>query len=185
MSALDPWQQYPDAWRTLCGLHRLDHPTFEGVSRVWRVELHPSFHDDVAITVTDIDVGGWIELRVLHASARMWAMHAVGLPAVLQRERPAPKVWEASVTTAALDGLAAVMPRLPLHSLPPQGRDGITVHFGAVLEGIHHAFDAWCPTPQRAPLHYAYLAALCELAVRTFPDPAAQAALHPLAAYLR
>jgi hypothetical protein len=185
MRAPDPWQHYPDAWRARCGLRRLDHPSFEGLSRVWRVELHPTFHDDVAITVTDIDVGGWIELRVLPAAARTWAMHDIGLRAVLQGEPPTPRVWEAAVTAEALDAVAAAMPRLPLHSVPVEGRDGITVHFEAVLEGTAHAFDAWCPSPRRAPLHYAFLAALCGLAARTFPDPAAQAAVQPLADYLR
>ena len=89
------------------------------------------------------------------------------------------------MTAEALDAVAAAMPRLPLHSVPVEGRDGITVHFEAVLEGATHGFDAWCPSPRRAPLHYAFLAALCGLAARTFPDPAAQAAVQPLADYLR
>ncbi len=133
-------QRYLDAWRARCGLHPLDHPTFARVSRVWRVELHPSFHEDVAITVTDIDAGGWIELRVLHPSARSWALHDAGMGPPLPGDPPAPRVWEATVPADVLEALAAAMPRLPLHSVDQPGRDGMTVQHEALLDGELHAF---------------------------------------------
>lgn len=184
MSA-DPWQRYTDAWRARCALRPLDHPTFSGVSRVWRVELHPSFHDDVAITVTDVDAGGWIELRALPVAARHWAMRDAGMSAQVQGDPPVPRVWEATVSADAMDALAAAMPKLPLYSVAPAGRDGMTVDHEALVDGAHHRFSSWSPTPARAPLHYAWVVALCDLAARTLRDPAAQAVIHPLAAYLR
>lgn len=181
----DPWQRYTDAWRARCALRPLDHPTFSGVSRVWRVELHPAFHDDVAITVTDVDRGGWIELRGLSHVARAWAMRDAGMHASPQGEPPRPRVWEGTLSADALESLAAAMPRLPLHTVPVAGRDGITVDHEAVVDGAHHRFSSWCPTPSRAPLHYAYVVALCDLAARTFREPEARAIIHPLAGYLR
>ena len=181
----DPWQRYAEAWRARCALPPLDHPMFSGVSRVWRAELHPTFHDDVAITVTDIDAGGWIELRSLPLAARSWAMLDAGMSAQAQGDPPRPRVWEAVVGADALDALAAAMPRLPLLSVPQGARDGMTVLHEALVYGEHHRFSSWCPSPSRAPLHHAYVVALCALASRSFPDPAAQAVIQPLAQYLR
>lgn len=180
----DPWQRYDEAWRARCGLRPLEHPTFSGVSRVWRATLHPTFHDDLAVTVTDMDAGGFVELRALAQVARTWAMRDAGLPALVAGDAPVPRVWEAPVSADVLADLAAQMPRLPLHSLPA-GRDGMVVHHEALVDGAVHRFTSWSPTPARAPLHHAWVVALCGLAARTFTDPAAQAAVHPLAAYLR
>lgn len=181
----EAWRRYDEAWRARCGLRPMDHPTFSGVSRVWRVELHPSFHDDVAVTVTDMDTGGFVELRALGATARGWAMSDAGLAPPPAMPPPAPRVWESTVSADALEALAAQMPRLPLHSLAPGGRDGMNVVGEALVDGAAHRFTAWSPTPRTSPLHHAWVVALCSLAARVIPDPAAQAALHPLAAYLR
>lgn len=181
----DPWQRYTDAWRARCALRPMDHPTFSGVSRVWRVELHPAFHDDVAITVTDVDAGGWIELRALPLSARAWAMRDAGMSAAVQGDPPQPRVWEATVSADAMEALAAAMPKLPLYTVSHGERDGMTVIHEALVDGAHHRFSSWCPSPARAPLHHAWVVALCALAARSFLDPAAQAVIHPLAAYLR
>lgn len=181
----DPWQRYTAVWREICGLRPLDHPSFASVSRVWRAEMHPTFHDDVVITVTDVDAGGWIELRVLPQAARSWALGSAGLSAPVHGDPPPARVWEDVVPADVLESLAAAMPRLPLHSVPASGRDGMTVHHDALIDGVEHRFSSWCPTPRSAPLHHAYVVALCTLAARRFADPAAQAALHPLAAYLR
>lgn len=182
---IDPWQRYAEAWRARCGLPPLDHPLFSGVSRVWRAELHPTFHDDLAITVTDIDAGGWIELRAMPLAARAWAMLDAGMSAPVHGDPPTPRVWEAVLGTDALEALAAAMPRLPLHSVQQGARDGMTVLHEALIHGELHRFSSWSPSPARAPLHHAYVVALCSLAARAFPDPAAQALIHPLASYLR
>ncbi len=181
----DRWQRYTAAWRALCALRPLDHPSFSDVSRVWRAEIHPAFHDDVAVTVTDVDAGGWIELRVLPAAARAWAMAAAGMTAPMLGEAPKPRVWECALPADAVDALAASMPRLPLHNVPVAGRDGVTVDHEAVIDGVTHRFSSWCPSPSRAPLHHAYVVSLCGLAARRFTDPAALAALQSVAAYLR
>jgi len=104
--------------RAAMGLHELDHPTFAGLPRAWRAVFYPSFHDAVAITLSDLDVGGWID-------------------------------------------------------------------YAAKVDGQLSAFSAWCPTPARAPLHYAYAVTLCQVAVHTIADPAAHAAVNALAPYLR
>lgn len=181
----DRWQRYTALWRELCGLRPLDHTSFSGVSRVWRAAMHPTFHDDVVITLTDVDAGGWIELRVLPAQARTWAMGAAGFGAPMHGEPPAPRVWEDVLTADALEAVAAAMPRLPLHSLAPAGRDGMTIDHEALVDGAEHRFSSWSPTQSTAPLHHAYIVALCTLAARRFADPAAQAAIQPLASYLR
>jgi hypothetical protein len=61
----------------------------------------------------------------------------------------------------------------------------MTVLHEALVHGELHRFSSWSPSPQRAPLHHAWVVALCSLAARTFPDPEAQAVIHPLASYLR
>ncbi len=181
----DTWQRYTAAWRALAGVRPLDHPTFSGVSRMWRAEMHPTFHDDVVITLTDVDAGGWIELRVVPAKARAWAMATAGIGAPVLGEPPAARVWEDAVKLDALEAAAASMPRLPLHSVAAMGRDGMVVDHEAIIDGATHRFTSWSPTPARAPLHYAYVVALCTLAARRFADPDAQAAVHVLAGYLR
>lgn len=180
---MDAWQRFIDAWRARCGVKPLDHPIFSGVSRVWRVELHPAFHDDVVITVTELLRGGFIELRALGRDARAWATLDAGGVASPSGEAPTPRVWEAPLSSAQLEALAARMPALPLHSLP-SGRDGMTVLHEAMLDGVVHRFASWSPSFARAPLHRAYVGALCELAAQTLSDPGAQAVIHPLAAYL-
>lgn len=172
-------------WRELSGVRPLDHTAFSGVSRVWRAEMHPTFHDDVVITLTDLDAGGWIELRVIPAAVRSWAMGAAGLAAPSHGDPPSPRVWEDAVSAPVLDAVAASMPRLPLHSVNEGGRDGMTVFHEATVDGATHRFSSWSPSHARAPLHHAYVVALCTLAARRFADPAAQAAIQPLAMYLR
>ncbi len=147
--------------------------------------MHPTFHDDVVITLTDIDAGGWIEMRVVPAAVRAWAMAAAGMGAPVHGEPPAARVWEDAVSAEALDAVAAAMPRLPLHSVNEGGRDGMTVYHEATVDGVTHRFSSWSPTHARAPLHHAYIVALCTLAARRFADPAAQAAVQPIASYLR
>lgn len=181
----EAWQRYNDAWRSLCGVRPLDHPTFTNVSRVWRAEMHPAFHDDVVVTVIDIDAGGWIELRVLASAARAWAMASAGLGPPVHGDPPAARVWEEAVPADAIDALAAAMPGLPLQEVPAQGRDGIIVLHDTLIDGVVRHASSWCPTPTRAPLHFAYVAALFTLAKKRFEDPAAQAAIQSLGAYLR
>lgn len=178
----DPAQRFADAWRARCGVRPLDHPTFSGVSRVWRAELHPSHDADVVITVTDLDAGGFIEVRALDPTGRQWAGIDAGLAPWTALPEVRPRVWEAPLTADALEALAARMPRLPLHSYGPGG-GGMSVHHEALVDGAHHRFASWSPTPARSPLHHAYVFALCELAARTIPDAAS--VIHPLAAYLR
>lgn len=180
----EAWQRFLEAWRARCGLRPLDHPIFSGVGRVWRVEMHPAFHDDVAVTVTEMSSGGFIELRALGREAHAWATLDAGGQAQPAGPAPAPRVWEAPVTTEQVEALAARMPRLPLHSLPI-GIDGMIVLHEALLDGAPLRFWSWSPTLARAPLHREYVVALCELAASALREPAAQAALHPLAAYLR
>ncbi|MDB4929487.1 MAG: hypothetical protein JWM10_1971 [Myxococcaceae bacterium] len=179
--------RYTAAWRALAGLRPLDHPAFASVARVWRVELHPTFHDDVVITVTDVDAGGWIELRVVPLAARQWAMAEAGYGvAAPMGPPPAPRVAEATVPADALDALAAAMPRLPLHTAPNGGgRDGIFVDCEALLDGAAHRFAWWAPPPTPSPLHRAYTTSLCALAVARITDPAAVAAVQALAPYFR
>ena len=181
----DTWQRYTATWRALAGVRPLDHPAFSSVSRVWRAEMHPAFHDDVVITLTDVDAGGWIELRVVSARARAWAMVAAGMSAPVHGEPPPPRVWEAAVKLDALEAVAASMPRLPLHSVSATGRDGMVVDHEAIIDGATHRFTSWSPTHATAPLHHAYVVALCTLAARCFTDPEARAAVQPLALYLR
>jgi hypothetical protein len=181
---MDTGQRFNEAWRARSGLKDLDHPTFSGVSRVWRAVLHPTFHDDVSVTVTELDRGGFIELRVVPADARTLSMLDAGLRAGGRPPEPAPTVWEAALPSPALEALAAQMPRLPLHATSV-GRDGMTVDHEALVDGATLRFSSWSPTPASAPLHHAYVVALCTLAARTFTDPAAQAAVQPLAGYLR
>lgn len=180
---MDPAQRFADAWRARCGLRPLDHPTFSGVSSVWRVELHPAQGDDVAITVSDLDAGGFVEVRALDRAGRDHAMIDAGL-APWTRPLPEvhPRVWEAAVTADALRAMQSRLPRLPLHSEAP-GADGMVVHHEARVEGVHHRFASWSPSPVRAPLHYAFVLALCDLAVRATPESGA--VIHPLARYLR
>ncbi len=188
MSFLDPrWQSYREHWRASLGLLPLDHPSFQRTSRVWRVTLLPSFHSDVAITVTDLDVGGWLELRVADPALRGYAMTAAGIAGgtTSHATPPSPRVWESTVTAEALERLSRAMPRLPLHSLPPAGRDGITVECEALIHGERFAFDAWCPTLSRAPLHHGFAVGLCTLAWQVIADPAGRAALDATAPYLR
>ena len=181
----EPWQRYDEAWRALCGLRPLDHPTFASVSRVWRAEMHPAFHDDVAVTVLDIDAGGWIELRVMPAAARNWAMAAAGLAPVVHGDAPVARVWEETVSSDAIDALVAALPRLPLPSAPATGRDGMTVFHETLTDGVIQRVSSWSPTPSRAPSHFAFVAALFTLATKRIADPAAQSAIQSLGAYLR
>lgn len=179
---MDPAQRFADAWRARCGVRPLDHPTFSGVSRVWRAELHPAFDADVVITVTDLDAGGFIEVRALALAGRQWASVDAGQAPWSSLPEVRPQVWEGSLSAEAMESLTARMPRLPLHSYGP-GVDGMTVHHEALVDGAHHRFASWSPTPSRAPLHHAYVYALCDLAARSLPEAAS--AIHPLARYLR
>jgi hypothetical protein len=178
--------RYAAAWRALVGLRPLDHPAFANVARVWRVELHPTFHDDVVITVTDVDAGGWVELLVVPLAARQWAMAEAGYGVAAPMGRPPPpRVAEATVPADALDALAAGMPRLPLHSVPDAGRPGIFVDCSALVDGAAHRFSWWAPPPAPSPLHHAYTTALCALAAARISDAVAVAAVQALAPYFR
>lgn len=179
---MNPWQRFEDAWRVRCGLRPLDHPVFSGVSRVWRVALHPAHGADVVITVTDLDAGGFIEVRALAPEGRQWARIDAGLAPWTALPEARPQVWEAPLSAEALEGLASQMPRLPLHSEHP-GVDGLTVRHEALVDGAQHRFSSWCPTRARAPLHHAYVWSLCELATRVIPETGG--VLHPLARYLQ
>lgn len=178
--------RYTAAWRALAAVRPLDHPAYAGVARVWRVELHPTFHDDVVITVTDIDAGGWIELRVVSQATRQWAMAEAGYGVARPLgDAPASKVTEVTASAEALEALADAMPRLPLHSVPGSGRDGMFVDCQAVLDGAEHRFSWWTPSPTPSPLHRAFTTSLCTLALSRVSDPAAVAAVQCLAAYFR
>jgi hypothetical protein len=178
--------RYTAAWRALAGLRPLAHPAFAGVARVWRVELHPTFLDDVVITVTDVDAGGWVELRVVPMAARQWAMAEAGYGvAAPMGKAPPPRVAEATVPADALEALAAGMPRLPLHTVPNNGRDGMFVDCEALLDGAAHRFAWWAPPPTPSPLHRAFTTSLCALAVARVTDPVAAAAVQALAPYFR
>ena len=178
--------RYTAAWRALAGLRPLDHPAYAGVARVWRVEMHPTFHDDVVITVTDVDAGGWIELRVVPQAARQWAMAEAGYGVARPPgDPPAPRVTEVTVPADALDALAAAMPRLPLHSVPGSGRDGMFVDCQAVLDGAEHRFSWWVPSPTPSPLHHAFTTSLCALALARVTDATTAAAVQALAPYFR
>lgn len=172
--------------RAAMGLHELDHPTFAALPRVWRAVFYPSFHDAVAITLSDLDVGGWVDVRAADRTVLDAAMVSVGWaqPAGFAAPSP-PRVWEATVKEAVLESVTAAMPRLPLHSVPMAGRDGIWIDYFARVDGQPSAFSAWCPTVARAPLHHAYAVTLCQVAVQTVADPSAHAAVNALAQYLR
>lgn len=172
--------------RSALRLHELDHPTFAGMARTWRAVLYPAFHDAVAITLSDLDVGGWIDVRAADKSIQHAAMVSVGWapPAGFAPPSP-PRVWESTVKGSVLESVLEAMPRLPLHSVPPAGRDGIWIDCFAKIDGELSAFSAWSPTQARAPLHFAYAATLCRVAVLTLTDPAGRAAVDALAGYLR
>ncbi|MEI8256838.1 MAG: hypothetical protein WCJ30_14280 [Deltaproteobacteria bacterium] len=187
MNPLDERQRrYDEAWRELIGLRGLDHATFSGVTRVWRVVMHPTFHDDVAITVTDVDAGGWIELRVLSANARAWAMSAVGYQVPMPLgSPPQPTVWETTLSAAAVEALAASIPALPLPPAAMSGVDGIHVDLEGQIDGRVHRAWCWSPSPRREPAHYAFVRVLCMIASQQFADPAAQTAIRALEPYFR
>ena len=177
--------RYTAAWRARAGLRPLDHPAFAGVARVWRVALHPTFHDDVVITVTDMDAGGFVELRVVPLAARQWAMAEAGYGVARPTgDAPPPRVIEATVPADALDALASAMPRLPLHSVPGGGRDGMFIDCEALVDGATHRFSWWVPSHHPSPLHHAFTTSLCALAIARVSDPAA-AAVQGLAPYFR
>lgn len=187
MNPFDAQQQrFDHDWRELMGLHPLDHPLFAGVSRVWRVTLHPSFHDDLAITVTDIDAGGWLELRVLPSAARTWAMASAGY-AVAAPFGPPPKpaLFETTLNADALERFAASMPPRPLPAWFQAGRDGVNVDHESLANGTIERAWSWSPSPQRAPAHYHFVRAMCVLALERFTDPAAQHAVRAIETYLR
>lgn len=168
------------------GLKPLDHPLFATVARVWRVTLHPSFHDDVAVTVTDIDAGGWIELRVLPASARAFAMAAAGYAVSAPfGSPPKPVVFETTLSADVLERFAASMPPRPLPPTMTGGRDGVNVDHETLADNAIERAWSWSPTPQRAPAHYAFVRSMCVLALERFADPAAQTALRAIEGYLR
>ena len=77
------------------------------------------------------------------------------------------------------------MPGLPLQDFPAAGRDGITVLHETLIDGVAQRFLV-VPTPTRATsLRGCHVAALFTLATKRFADPAAQAAIQSLGAYLR
>lgn len=173
-----------EAWRALAGLRDLDHPAFGDVARAWRVVCQPTFHDDVAITVADLGDGGLLELRVVPSGLRVCAMRDAGFRMGTSAPTSSPRVWLVELTPAALVAFATSLPVLPPSPVEP-GRDGMTVEHEVLVEGAARCVMSWNPTRADAPQHHAFVQHLCALAEQTVADPAAHAALRPLAEYLR
>lgn len=151
---------------------------------MWRVVMHPTFHDDVAVTVTDLDAGGWIELRVVPAAARAWAMATAGLGPWMQGAPPSPRAVEAVLSAAQIDSVAASMPAYPFFDVPIGGRDGMTVEHEALVGAEVFRNRSWSPGPRSATVHHRQLVALCTLAAQTVADATLLTPLHAVAGYL-
>ncbi|MBL8604702.1 MAG: hypothetical protein JNK72_22440 [Myxococcales bacterium] len=167
------------------GLVALEHSRFERVDAVWRAVFFPAFHDVVAVTLSDIGVGGWVEVRAADLSLREATLAAAGMRPPVSTPPAAPGVWEATVKAAMSDAALAAMPNLPLHSVPVRGRDGVWIAYEAKVGQTVSRFSAWSPNPREAPLHYAIASTLCQVAVACVGDPVGQRVLHAIAPYLR
>lgn len=177
--SFDAWWRWERAWRARAGVRPLDHPDLARAARVWRLVVHPEMSRDVVVTAVETPSGGRVELRAIAHSARDHADHDLGHPVPPAACPPTPRVWEASVSSDALETLAAQWPPLPPSADVPARWHGTTLVAESRLGGELRRRVTWRASAEGPASHDARSLALFALARGLFPDPDPQAALDP------